>query len=73
MVLIIEDGKVNNGHIVLSKPISLPEGTDYSHYFTSDLSTDGIVLPDALIAATAIEHNLTLYTRNTRHFRRIPE
>ncbi len=28
MVLIIEDGKVNNGHIVLSKPISLPEGTE---------------------------------------------
>ena len=28
MVLIIEDGKVNNGHIVLSKPLSLPEGTE---------------------------------------------
>ena len=26
--LIIEDGKVNNGHIVLSKPLSLPEGTE---------------------------------------------
>ncbi|MXY99367.1 type II toxin-antitoxin system VapC family toxin [Candidatus Poribacteria bacterium] len=33
----------------------------------------GLTLPDALIAATAIEHDLTLYTRNTRHFRMIPE
>ncbi len=33
----------------------------------------GLILPDALIAATAMEHNLTLYTRNTRHFRMIPE
>lgn len=33
----------------------------------------GLVLPDALIAATAMEHDLTLYTRNTRHFRMIPE
>jgi predicted nucleic acid-binding protein len=32
----------------------------------------GLILPDALIAATALEHNLTLYTRNTRHFRMIP-
>ena len=27
MALIIEEGKVNDGHIVLSKPLSLPEGT----------------------------------------------
>ena len=27
MALIIEQGKVNNGGIVLSKPLSLPEGT----------------------------------------------
>ena len=33
----------------------------------------GLVLPDALIAATAMEHDLTLYTRNTRHFRMIPQ
>lgn len=33
----------------------------------------GLILPDALIAATAMEHNLKLYTRNTRHFRMIPE
>ena len=28
MALIIEEGKVNNGHIVLSNPLSLPEGTE---------------------------------------------
>lgn len=33
----------------------------------------GLVLPDALIAATALEHDLTLYTRNMRHFRMIPQ
>ena len=27
MALIIEEGEVNNGHIVLSNPLSLPEGT----------------------------------------------
>ena len=29
---------------------------------------DGLQLADALIAATALEHNLTLLTGNTRHF-----
>ncbi len=28
MVLILEQGKVSNGGIVLSKPLSLPEGTE---------------------------------------------
>ena len=28
MAVIIEAGKVSNGHIVLSKPLSLPEGTE---------------------------------------------
>lgn len=32
----------------------------------------GLHLPDALIAATALEYDLTLYTRNMRHFRMIP-
>lgn len=30
-------------------------------------------LPDALIAATALEHGLALVTRNTRDFRRVPD
>jgi predicted nucleic acid-binding protein len=32
----------------------------------------GLLLPDALIAATALEHDVTLYTKNVRHFQMIP-
>lgn len=31
-----------------------------------------ILTPDALIAATALEHGLTVVTRNARHFRGVP-
>jgi predicted nucleic acid-binding protein len=34
--------------------------------------SDGLLIPDALIAATALEHDLPLYTRNVRHFRSVP-
>ena len=33
----------------------------------------GLLMGDALIAATALEHGSTLYTKNTRHFQMIPE
>jgi predicted nucleic acid-binding protein len=36
------------------------------------LRRDGLRMPDALIAATAIVHNLTLLTRNTADFRKAP-
>ncbi|MBO0730296.1 MAG: PIN domain-containing protein [Acidimicrobiaceae bacterium] len=29
-------------------------------------------LPDALIAATALVHSLTLHTKNSRHFKQVP-
>jgi len=32
----------------------------------------GLTIPDALIAATAFEQGLTLYTKNTRHFQMLP-
>ena len=40
----------------------------------ADLYQRGELIGDAdiLIAATALEHNLTLVTNNTAHFRRIP-
>ncbi len=31
----------------------------------------GIPIPDALVAATALEHGLVLLTRNLRHFERV--
>ena len=33
---------------------------------------NGVGLADALIAATALQHRLSLLTRNTRHFERVP-
>jgi predicted nucleic acid-binding protein len=33
----------------------------------------GLMIPDALIAATALENGLTLVTKNTRHFQMIPK
>ncbi len=33
----------------------------------------GLALPDALIAATALRHGLTLLTHNRRHFERVAE
>ena len=33
----------------------------------------GLMIPDALIAATALENGLTLFTKNTRHFQMIPK
>jgi predicted nucleic acid-binding protein len=32
----------------------------------------GMLIPDALIAATALDSHLTLYTKNVHHFRMIP-
>lgn len=32
----------------------------------------GLKMPDALIAATGLVHHLTLLTRNTADFRRVP-
>ena len=49
--------------IELSKPIKLK---------TADIrKTNKIKLPDAIIAATAIENNFTLLTRNTSDFKNI--
>ena len=35
--------------------------------------TTGVRLPDALVAATALVHGLTLHTRNHRDFRKVPD
>ena len=46
--------------------------TAYSLIQTFTLS-HGLMIPDALIAATALENGLTLMTKNTRHFQMIPK
>lgn len=40
-----------------------------------DLRAEGLLIGDfdTLIAATALENDLTLITHNTRHFERVPE
>jgi toxin FitB len=53
----------------------LPFGTDCARQWArllSDLRRKGVAMPikDSLIAATALEHGLTLVTHNTRDFRR---
>lgn len=42
---------------------------DFMESFTL---SHGLMIPDALIAATASENGLTLVTKNTRHFQMIP-
>jgi predicted nucleic acid-binding protein len=40
---------------------------------TIDVRRDfGLKLPDAIIAATALAHNLTLYSRNLTDFKKVP-
>lgn len=43
-------------------------------YIRGDLRRRGVKInfPDLLIAATALEHGLTVVTRNRRHFDRVP-
>jgi predicted nucleic acid-binding protein len=44
-------------------------------YLRAELRRRGQLFPDLdlLIAATALQHDLTLLTRNVRHFNRIPD
>ena len=46
--------------------------TAYELIQTFTLSHE-LMIPDALIAATALENGLTVHTRNTRHFQMIPK
>ncbi len=42
------------------------------HLMQTFCLTHGLLIPDALIAATALESDLLLFTRNSRHFHMIP-
>ncbi len=57
--------------------VVLPVTTQIAEQFAwlrFTLRRQGLLIPDMdlLIAATALEHDLTLVTRNQRHFARIP-
>jgi predicted nucleic acid-binding protein len=53
--------------IPISSPASLAAYQMMKSYFLSH----GLIIPDALIAATALEQPMTLFTRNQRHFQMI--
>ena len=52
-------------------PLSAPIGAAAAAIIEQHALAHGIQLADALIAATAIQSGLTLYTGNVRHFRAI--
>jgi tRNA(fMet)-specific endonuclease VapC len=59
---------------VIIVPVSVPIAQRFA-VLRGDLRSQGLLIPDMdlFIAATAIEHGLTLVTGNRRHFERIPD
>jgi len=53
-------------------PISATASQVAYQLMESFFLSHGLLIPDALIAATALEHGQTLHTKNARHFRMIP-
>ena len=54
-------------------PLTEPISTRAQALMEAFTLSHGLLLPDALIAATALESGIALYTRNIRHFRMVPE
>ncbi len=54
-------------------PLTEPISTRAQALMETFTLSHGLLLPDALIAATAIESGIALYTRNIRHFRMVPD
>jgi predicted nucleic acid-binding protein len=69
-------GELTGVQQFLQQVTVLPVGPAISqaayHLIGTFFLSHGLLIPDALIAATALEHGLTLYTRNVRHFQMIP-
>jgi len=53
-------------------PINAPTSQTARDLMERYFLSHGLVIPDALIAATAIENGLTLYSKNIRHYKMIP-
>ena len=54
-------------------PLTEPISSSALNLMASFTLSNGLLLPDALVAATALESGIALYTRNIRHFKMIPE
>ncbi len=53
-------------------PITPTSSQQAFQWMESYRLSHGLLIPDALIAATAHGHGLTLYTKNLRHFQMLP-
>ena len=52
-------------------PLSESVGKRAADYLKEHVLKDGLVIADSLIAATAVEHGLSLATANDKHFRKL--
>ncbi len=59
-------------HQVSVIPITAPTSKTARDLMELYFLSHGLAIPDALIAATAIENNLMLYSKNIRHYKMIP-
>ncbi len=67
----LKKGLVQQGTHIL--PVTEAISTHAAQLIDQHTLTSGLQLGDALIAATALEHQLPLLTGNTKHFAPIPE
>lgn len=49
-------------------PLDAETGTQAGEYLRAYRKSHGVELGDALIAAAAVQHNATLWTRNRKHY-----
>jgi len=72
-----DSGQLGNVRQIIGQftvlPLTEPISTHALALMESFTLSHGLLLPDALIAATALESGIALYTRNIRHFRMIPD
>lgn len=58
--------------VVVILPITATSSQIAHRLMISFFLSHGLLIPDSLIAGTALEHGLELYTKNLRDFRMIP-
>jgi len=55
-------------HALVCVPLDAETGTQAGEYLRAYHKSHGVELGDALIAAAALQHNATLWTRNRKHY-----